>query len=131
MSQVAKIPCSNGIKTNGATVEVEKVTTPVVQIPSVAKSAETKGQPLDERLHRLNQLFELQTKYNRLQSSKQNLAEFKLKKDSETITLTLSDYNSRGNDFTTKNPAVIKDLLEFLKDAINSKIKEIEALLKW
>lgn len=128
MSQVAKVPPSNGTKTNGA--EVVNMITPVNQTPAV-KKADSQAQPLDERLHRLNQLFELQTKYNRLQTSKQNLAEFKLKKDTETITLTLSDYNSRGNDFTTKNPAVIKDILEFLREAIDSKIKAIEPLLKW
>lgn len=129
MTQVAKVPPSNGTKTNGA--EVVNITTPVNPLPLVTKKADSQAQPLDERLHRLNQLFELQTKYNRLQTSKQNLAEFKLKKDTETITLTLSDYNSRGNDFTTKNPAVIKDILDFLREAIDSKIKSIEPLLKW
>ena len=114
----------------------EKTTTPGGKLITVTpketpKKEKQELKPLEDRLHRLNELFALQTKYNRLQQSKANLSEFALKSDAENVTLELSDYNHRGKSFTTKNPVVIKEVLDFVVSTIDKKMKEIEPKLVW
>jgi len=114
----------------------DKTATPGAKILTVApketpKKEKEELKPLEDRLHRLNELFALQTKYNRLQQSKANLSEFTLKSDAENVTLELSDYNNRGKSFSTKNPIVIKEVLEFVISTIDKKMKEIEPKLVW
>lgn len=119
---------------NGSTVKpVEtpsngKVQTnvPVTKLPV----KEEKPLDLDERLHKLDKLFELQGKYNRLSASQQKLAEFKLKKGSENITLSIYDESTRET-FKTSNADVIKEVLSTVSTTINQKKKEIEPLLNW
>lgn len=85
--------------------------------------------PLEERLHKLNQLFHLQTKYNKLQDSLTKLSEFEIKKDGERSRISISDDNR--NDFSTYNPEIIQEVTDFLKERIKLKIKAIEPLLNW
>ena len=86
--------------------------------------------PLDERLQRLNELFSIQSKYNHLQSSKQKLSDFQMKKGEENVSLSIEDKNLRQS-FVTSNPDVIREVLEFVKKTIDEKVKAIEPLLKW
>lgn len=106
--------------------EVAKIQPVPVQTP---KEEADKLPPLDERLHRLNQLFNLQEKYNRLQTSLIKLNEFEIKKDGERSRLSLAD-DSR-NEFSTYNPEIITEVVDFLKKRIKEKTKSIEPLLKW
>lgn len=109
----------------------EKPVAPVKPITTLT-TGKDELPPLDDRLHRLNQLFDLQGKYNRLLKSQQKLAEFKLAKGSENIVLTLEDEdNSKVDDFITSNPEVVKVVLECLQNTIVAKRKEIEQQLKW
>ena len=85
--------------------------------------------PIDDRMHRLNQLFDLQGKYNKLQNSLQKLNEFELQKNSDSCSLSLEDDN--GNDFNTSNSEIIKEVTDFLKLKIREKIKHIEDQIKW
>lgn len=115
--------------TNGVKTEVT-----VLTVPPSNKNLETKEKnelpPLDERLLRLNELFSLQGKYNKLQDSKVKLSDFQLKKGEENITLSITDRNSR-HEFSTSNNEVIKDVLKFVSKTIDEKIKATEPLLKW
>jgi hypothetical protein len=115
------------IPTNGKKIETAVVLTPVKSINTETKT----GSPsLDDRLHRLNELFELQKKYNRLTASKQKLAEFKMKKGEENISLTIEDNNSR-TEFSTSNPEIVAQVMEFVSVKIDEKKKQIEPLLTW
>jgi hypothetical protein len=123
---------------NSVKPTTKEVVTPVKTLQTVAsvmkplpKEETEKLPPLEDRLLRLNQLFEIQTKYNRLQKSKQVLNEFLLSKDTENLTLELRDIDNRRLDFSTKNSEVIKDVLAFLKEVINNKIALIEPKLNW
>jgi hypothetical protein len=128
-------------KTNGSAAPVKQLPaapeTPTSRTESrepQPKAKEPAGDlpPLDDRLHRLNQLFDLQSKYNRLAKSQQKLSEFKMKKGSENISLTLRDDDSRSSEsFSTSNPDVIKAVLECLQTTIVAKRKELEPQLKW
>lgn len=104
-----------------------KTIPPAVKI--APKIEDEKLQPLDERLHRLNVLFDLQSKYNRLQESLKRLQEFKFGKDGDYSGLTLRDDNN--SDFKTTNPEVVKEVVKFLADTIKAKMKIIEPQLKW
>lgn len=118
----------------------EKVVTPIVtgetKKPALSKLTvappvkKEELPPLDDRLHRLNELFSIQSKYNLLLGSKQKLSEFQLKKGEENVTLTIEDRNNRQS-FTTSNPDVIKEVLQFVKKTIDEKVKAVEPLLKW
>jgi len=124
---------------NGA-AENEKKGTPLVpgetKKPALGKlivAAPAKKEelpPLDDRLHRLNELFSIQSKYNLLLSSKQKLSDFQLKKGEENVFLTIEDKSNRQS-FSTSNPDVIKEVLQFVKKTIDEKVKAVEPLLKW
>ena len=123
-------------KTTVSAVETPKNDTKKDELPKVLtvlkSSTETESLlPLEERIHRLNQLFELQGKYNRLLATKQKLNDFKLNQKTENITLSLEEYNNRNIDFETKNPEVIEAVINCIKESIDKKIKAIEPLLKW
>jgi flagellar motor protein MotB len=123
MTQVAKVPPSNG-----ATPST------LVSIAAPSKKPEKKEiqeelPPLEDRLHRLNQLFHLQQKYSKLQDSLQKLNDFEIKKDGERSSIRIQDDNR--NDFATYNPEIVQEVTEFLKRIIKEKIKALEPKLKW
>lgn len=112
--------------TNGTTAK--PLAAQIATVP-VVKLDESKPQPLEDRLHRLNQLFELQTRYNRLQRSLQKLDEFKQETGAENLTLIFR--NSERTEFSTTNPAVIAECIQHVKSTIKTKLKELEPQLKW
>ncbi|MBN8665835.1 MAG: hypothetical protein J0L83_14735 [Chitinophagales bacterium] len=130
MSTSANGAVKTATKPTAQAVKLEVV--PVQPKTETPKPKETAQEtpPLEDRLLRLNQLFELQGKYNRLQASKQKLAEFDLNK-AENITLSLNDYHNRSVSFETKNNEVIAEVIACLRKTIDDKIKAIEPLLKW
>jgi len=85
---------------------------------------------LEDRLFKLNRLFELQTKYNRLEQSLTTLKEFDLKKEGENISLELYDETSRRR-FQTKNSEVVPEIVSALREIIIRRKKAIEPLLNW
>lgn len=83
--------------------------------------------PLEERLFKLDQLFALQLKYNKLQDSKFKLSTFKLDGDTENASLSIQDENR--NRFETKNPIVIGEVLEVIKKSIEANLFSISEKL--
>lgn len=104
----------------------------VVPIVSFEQPAENAPEiaPLDERLRRLNELTALQTKFARLQASKTRLAQFKAKNGYENLTLKLIDNQTR-EEFSTSNPLVILEQLEFLKATTEKLINETAEKIVW
>ncbi|MBN8833760.1 MAG: hypothetical protein BGO53_08905 [Sphingobacteriales bacterium 39-19] len=82
----------------------------------------------EERLHKLNKLFELQSKHSKLTQSDKKLSEFSIE-SGEGTELNIEDAD--GNEFTTKNPEIIQDVLQFLKEKIADKRKQLEELIRW
>lgn len=123
----AVAPAANGTSktaTPPATGGTVKVLSPLPK-----KNDDEKLPPLDERLHRLNELFALQSKYNRLQASLQKLNDFELRKDSEGGGIRVFDSNR--TEFATSNPDILGDVVAFIKVRIKERLKAIEPLLKW
>jgi hypothetical protein len=132
MSTVKSLPASNGKKeehkpAETSTPKTQPVSTLSVVIPE--RKETEKLSPLEDRLHRLNQLFELQGKYYKLQESLQKLKSFKFKKNGDYSSLSIRD-NDRS-EFNTGNQEVIEEVVKYLIIAIDKKMKEIEPLLKW
>lgn len=127
---------------NGATIpqketvkETAKPTLAVVPVkaPAPTPPKENSGEdlpPLEDRIYRLNQLFEIQNRYNRFETSLTKLKAFNLKKESENIVIKIYDDVSR-EDFRTANPEVVAEVLAFLEKTITAHKKAMEPLLKW
>ena len=126
---------------NGATIPTNGKAAPAVQpdgkgvatLQVVKPGKEEKPgdpPPLEDRLMKLNRLFDLQGKYNRLEQSLTTLKEFDLKKDGENLQLELYDENTRKR-FSTKNSEVIPEIIAALRETIQKKKKAIEPLLNW
>ncbi len=126
-------PVKDGItKTTALTVvKSEEKKEPETKKPEVVETPKPQQPllPLEERLHRLNQLFELQGKYNQLQASLLKLKSFQLGKEDDTCRITFTDKNRA--EFTTSNQFLMPKFLAFVKAEIETKMKEIEPLLKW
>lgn len=107
--------------------------TPQLKVASEKETSKksTELPPLEDRLLKFDQLLEKRKKYDRLNNSRLRLNDFKQKKEGETITLSLSDYNNRGCEFSTKNPEVIQIVIDTLKKTIDQKILELEPQLTW
>lgn len=116
------------IPTNGKKVET---TVPVVQMKKEEpKPAPVELSPFEDRMLRISQLFELQSKHTRLTKSLQKLDEFQLKKGEENIRITIDDEkNSKLDEFTTSNPEVVAEALAFIRSTIIERRKRVEALL--
>jgi len=116
------------IPTNGKKVETTVVLTPVKsEEKPVAKVIDLS--PLEKRLLHIQELMDIKSKHNRLLLSGQKLDEFQFKKGEENIRLTIEDESSRGVEFTTTNPEVIKEAIAVVRGTIQERRKEIEARL--
>lgn len=105
-------------------------TTKAVIVKELPKPAEPpQVEDLEHRLHRLNQLFSLQAKYQRLCTSELKLAEFNASADKEDTTIVISDNNR--NRFETSNPEVVAQVLDFMKTITKERKKLLEPQLKW
>lgn len=102
----------------------------VAQSPSAKIEGDLK--PLEDRLLRIKQLWQIQGKHQRLIDSRERLKRFlaEVEKDNLQITIKNNDYSSR-EEFTTKNIAVISEILDCLLNSIDKKILELEPLLTW
>lgn len=128
MSTPTKTPATNGAAK--ATPEPAKLTVATTVVKPVKKDDADQDLPsLEDRLHRLNVLFGLQTKYNKYTESLHKLGEFEIKKDGERSFIRISD-DSR-NDFSTYHPEIVQEVVDFLKLRIKARIKDLEPLLKW
>jgi hypothetical protein len=80
--------------------------------------------PLDERFERMDMLFSLRDKYDKLKESLDKLNKFRLAADGRSEQITLKD--SDGNTFATHNPEVLAKVIEWLKEDLTKKIKDVD-----
>lgn len=110
--------------------ELSKKEEPKAAVIKMSPEAATNDSPLEDRLLKLNRLFEVQAKYNRLEQSLTTLKDFDLKKEGENISLELYDETTRKR-FSTKNPDVVHEITAALRQIIQRKKKALEPLLTW
>ena len=121
-------------KTNPATNGVAKETAPGAKVLTVTPPTpkeQDEPKPLEDRMHRINQLWQLQGKHQRLQESKTRLKKFLSEADKESLSITIKNGDYSREEFSTKNSAVIEDVLNCLLATIDVKIAEVEPLLNW
>lgn len=122
---LAKVPAkTNGTAAPAAPVTAAKVA-PLATEPKPQKPEGSKVESIEDRLHRLNMLFDLQKKYTRLQEAKKELTDFTINANKENSELELTD--DEGNSFTTKNPVIIAAAVKTVLDMVNAKSDEIGA----
>jgi len=122
MSTVQKtVPPTNGKAATSSPLSTVKSET--VIIPQ--KNETAKADSIEDKLHRLNVLFDLQKKYTKWQETRKNLEGFEIAQNKDNSTLELTD--DEGNDFTTTNPIVIAEVVKLILQVVNSKMKEVEA----
>ena len=117
----------NGKATNPNKTEKPPTAQAKPETPAkVIKEDEPKAlEPIADRLHRLNQLYDLQTKFEKLNDSETALRSFKTSHNSENSKLRLTDDN--GQDFTTCNPIVIGEVIKLMLSVITAKRDEVAA----
>jgi hypothetical protein len=133
MTLIAKVPPT----ANGTTEKTSAKNLTVAQVLPQPKKEEKTPQPqndlkpLEDRMLRINQLWTLQGKHQRLIESQLRLKKFLAEVDKENLKLSIKSDDYRAEEFTTKNSVVIADVIDFLINATNEKIKQLEPLLNW
>lgn len=121
--------------TNGAAKhEVAKSTTPAteqkLELSHTHVSAPDNKEPekptlsIDDIFYKMDMLYSLRDKREKLKDSLDKLTKFKLSSDSRTDNVILSDKN--GSTFSTFNPEVIAKTIDWLKEDLTKKIEEVE-----
>ncbi|RYE02385.1 MAG: hypothetical protein EOP50_00145 [Sphingobacteriales bacterium] len=85
--------------------------------------------PLEDRLHKVEELYELVGRLEGLNETKRKLQAFKVSTDGHRDRLTLAD--ARGNEFVTSNSAVISEVLDLCRTVIDRKIEETAAAIRF
>lgn len=125
----------NVLPTNGTADASKDVPTNTAKVSPISTDVNQKTKeaadlpPVEDRILKVNQLSSLVEKHETLQETKKKLKAFKLSTDGSRDTLRISD--SRGNEFTTSNSAVIADVLDVLKTSIDKKISDVEAQIRF
>ena len=98
------------------------VSAPVIQEP------EKPTLSIDDIFYKMDMLYSLRDKREKLKDSLDKLTKFKLSSDSRTDNIILSDKN--GSTFSTFNPEVIGKTIDWLKEDLTKKIEEVEAQIR-
>ena len=104
---------------------VLKPVAPVPPVPAPAKKDDVKISSLEDKFLRISQLNTLQEKWEKIKESITKLNEFDLKTDGRKESISFSD--GSGNKFETFNSAVLRKTIDWLKEDLNIKLKEVEA----
>lgn len=130
MSTIKELAKPANTPTNGAKLPAQQQT---AVTPEPAKFSTLKCEenilPLEDRLHKLNMLFDLQKKFNRLAETKAKLQSFEIAQNRENSELLISD--DEGNEFKTTNPEVIEEVKKLVLKVISQKESEVAAKLNW
>lgn len=118
--ELATKPVAN----NGKSVSPLSTVKPQPVTVTPKKEEPLKPDSIEDRLHRLNVLFDLQKKYTKWQETRKNLEGFEIAQNKDNSTLEISD--DEGNEFTTTNPLVIAEVVKLILQVVNTKITEVE-----
>lgn len=113
------------------TIPNGKEVSTVVTLPVKKEAAIPKDDlpPLEDRIHSVLKLTALVDKLEALQEAKKKLKAFKLSSDGSRDSLRLVD--SKGNEFSTSNTAVITSVIDVMKTTIDQKISETEKQIRF
>jgi hypothetical protein len=103
---------------------------PALSTAHVVKVKEEKTElpPLEDRILKIQQLADLVERHDNLLESKKKIDSFKFASDGQRDSLTIED--SRGNEFTTSNSAVIMACVALIKSTLTEKIAEVDGQIR-
>lgn len=102
----------------------EPISKPIPKISEKLSSQLNELPPFEDRIQKLNRLFELQSKHTLLSEASGKLNSFKINgKDGAELTLE----DSEGKSFTTRNTEIVEACILFLSNTISDKKKLLEA----
>lgn len=130
---------ANGTKTttpetsNGKSVNTSATLTPVkTEVkkpePSVPGKQLSDLPPVEDRVLKVQQLFDLASKREKLQDSLKKLKSIKTSSDNRGLKIQIED---DSNEWETFNTDAIKDCIVTLEATIKRKLEEVEALIKF
>lgn len=125
-ADVKKVSAATPAANNGK--PLSPITAPAPKKEEPKDPAPGNSQSFEDRLLRLNQLWELQGKYTKLDQTFKKLNDFTIDA-AETSELTIED--SEGETFSTKNSEIIGEVIEFLKVKIAEKRKALQPQISW
>ncbi|MGN6477257.1 MAG: hypothetical protein ACTHKV_08525 [Flavipsychrobacter sp.] len=84
--------------------------------------------PVEDRILRVQQLFDLTAKREKLKDSLKKLSSIKASTESRDLKITIEDSD---NDWETFNTDAIKACIECMKETIKRKLDEVENLIRF
>lgn len=99
-----------------------------VPLPSVEEKKLSDLPPVEDRVLRVQQLFDLTAKREKLQDSLKKLNSIKTSTESRDLKITIEDSD---NDWETFNTDAIKACIECMKETIKRKLDEVENLIRF
>ena len=105
---------------------------PVTAVIPIKKEQETESEKfpsLEDRFYKMDTLFSLRERYDKLKETLDKLNKFKLSTDGRNDNIILRD--DKSNTFSTSNPEVIAKLVEWLKEDLTKKIKDVDSQIKF
>jgi hypothetical protein len=114
---------------NGKKVETVIPLVPVKDEPKEARTIAAPGRqltdlpPVEDRVLKVQQLFDLITKREKLHESLKKLQSIKTSTESRDLKITIED---SANEWETFNTDAIKACIDAMKDTIKRKLEEVE-----
>ncbi len=97
--------------------------------PKKVETTEENLPSLEDRFYKMDTLFSLRERYEKLKDTLDKLNKFKLSTDERSDNIILRD--DKGNTFSTSNPAVIAKAVDWLKEDLTAKIKNVDSQIKF
>ncbi len=116
-------------KTAPASPVAETTKAPLTVVKGESKNEVRKDHTLEERILQVENLQLLVNKRSKLVQTRNELSRFQTSSNDFNCNMQLKD--SDGNSFTTGFTPGIKKVIEFLKSAFDSSIKEVESQIKF
>lgn len=104
-----------------------KPETKVLQLTPPEKTE--KAPSLEDRFYKMDTLFALRERYEKLKETLDKLNKFKLSTEGRSDSIAIRD--DKGNTFSTSNPDVVTKMVEWLKEDLTKKIKEVDSQIKF
>lgn len=119
------------ITNNGVQKDAPKITTePKFTLPVIPLKKSVDELPsLEDRFFKLDSLYALREKHEALKESLDKLNKFNLSSEGRSEAISFRD--EKGNTFTTYNPEVLKKVVDWLKEDLTRKIKDVDNSIRF
>lgn len=115
----------NGNGKTAEAVDTSKGKTPELSNVVIPPKTEEKvSLTINQKIEKINNLYNLMEKREKLTETKENLNRFRVSADGNSQRMTIKD--GFGAEFNTSNASVIIDVVALIKKVVDTQIKEVE-----